>query len=116
MDPIQAVGQLALVSGLYTRTDLLSSRTGIRKVVVETVRLDVDGYFPQNLASGTFTSRSYVLGGSVDWIAQHLKETTAGVWEGNIVRRWRDTQLLPHTAVRIHVPRRALSVNGAHMT
>jgi hypothetical protein len=110
------INQVAAVSGLYARRDWFSSKSGFQKQVVETVRLDVDGWFPQMIASGTYSTSHYFNGGSVDWLATGLMEKSAGVWEGKIVRRRGNEQLLPHTSVRIHVPRQFISVNGARMT
>jgi hypothetical protein len=114
MKEITVTSPLALVSGLYTRSDWFGSGTGLQKQVVETVRLDVDGWFPLMYASGNYST--YLNSRRVDWLADRLKETSAGVWEGEIAYRWGDEQLLPYRLVRIHVPRQNFSVNGARMT
>ena len=93
------------VSGLYTRKDWFSSGTGLELQVVETVRLDVDHWFPLMIVSGSYSPGTFSANwGTVDWIATNLAATGKGVWEGQIVRRWGDTQLIPHTSVRVHAP------------
>ena len=106
----------AAVSGMYTRSDFVSSMTGFQKQVVETVRFDVDGWFHQMMISGTYSRGHYGMGGTVDWIANRLTEKSPGVWEGEIVRRWRDSYVIPHTSVRVQVPRQIFSVSGSKMT
>jgi hypothetical protein len=103
------------VSGLYVRRDWIGAGSGpvIEQLVVETVRLDVDGWYPQMLASGTYTRVS--LFGTSDWLAIHLEETSPGVWEGDIVQN-SHPQVLPHKQVRIKVARHALAVGSSRMT
>jgi hypothetical protein len=110
----------APVSGLYSRSDLRPSggiTSGVSRHVVETVRFDVDGWYPQMLVSGTYApSSSLSHFGYVHWLATHVQEVSAGVWEGVIVRRWFDKDLIPHSAVRIEVPRRSVIAGSAAMT
>ena len=89
------------VSGTYARHIFIPYSGGIRRVEAETVRLDVDGYFPQFVASGTIYGS--LGGGVVHWLATSLQGTAPGVWEGNIVRQWGDSELLPQTKVRVAV-------------
>jgi hypothetical protein len=111
-----ATGHEAQVSGLYERSDLSGQFDGgIRRQVVETARLDVDGFYPQMIVSGTYFRFGY-LGGTVNWIANQLSETSPGTWEGPIVYRQGDTQVLPHALVRVHVPQQLLGVTRAPMT
>ena len=81
---IEAARQ-SLVSGVYVRTEILSrSVDGLTRGIVETVRLDVDGWYPQMVVSGSFTRVRVLSGGTVHWIANHLSETSPGTWEGPI--------------------------------
>ncbi len=68
------------------------------------------------MASGTYSAGIYSFNGSVDWLAIRLEEKSAGVWEGEIVSRFGNKQLLPHNLVRIHVPRQIFAVSGSRMT
>ena len=87
------------------RKDWFSSGTGLELQVVETVRLDVDHWFPLMIVSGSYSPGTFSANwGTVDWIATNLAATGKGVWEGQIVRRWGDTQLIPHTSVHVHAP------------
>jgi hypothetical protein len=68
---------------------------------VETVRLDVDGWYPQMMASGSFTSD---LSGYVEWAAEDLNEIAPGTtWSGSIGTRSGDEFLLPQKSVKIEV-------------
>ena len=107
----------AAASGLYTRTDLFATANGYEQQVVETVRLDVDGHFPQDVVSGRLSSSLYSSSfGSVEWIANRLVETSADTWEGSIIRKDGDKALMPYTSVRVHVPHRFQGVMGWKMT
>jgi len=103
------------VSGVYERRDVgRGSATGLPLIVVETVRLDIDGWYPQKMASGNFSPAVYSLaGGFVEW-ASNITETSGGVWEGPI-RKWGDKNLLPHTDIKIIAPSGYLSVSPAEL-
>ena len=77
------------VSGLYTRHDVaVSQKLGsFQRVVVETVRLDVDGSFPQMVASGTYYPLTYPRSWSVEWWYARLEEKSSGLWEGQIIQQ-----------------------------
>ena len=116
-DPIVPILS-APVSGLYTRKEWIFATAGMEQQIAERVRLDVDGWFPLMIASGTYseTPGGYSTpGGMVDWIATKLTITGPGVWEGTILEKWGDKQLLPHTSVRLMVPL-GVFANGAKLT
>jgi hypothetical protein len=66
------------------------------------VRLDVDGWYPQMMASGAFSTDLTVFGGYVEWAA-NLKETPTGGWSGEIWSKFGDEFLLPQIFVTIEV-------------
>src|SRR5262245_33192192 len=89
------------VSGVYQRRDARLYSTAFGWDVVETVRLDVDGWCPQNMASGSFVG-GLLSAGYVEW-AGHLRSVGRGAWEGTIDGRWGDVNLLPHSGFKIEV-------------
>ena len=84
------------ISGLYR-----DSNTG------NELRLDVDGDFPQMMASGTFNTFL----DSVHWLAD-LTVVEVGVWEGNVVYKHPSAGQLPFSAVRINAPAAATSTDS----
>jgi hypothetical protein len=93
---------------VYERRELAPAGNNLKPRVVETVRLDVDGWYPQMMASGSFSRTLLLHGGVVGWAA-HLSKQSPGVWYGPIFTRWQDTHLLPHSHVRIEVTGAAMS-------
>ncbi len=83
----------------------------------ETIRFDVDGTYPQGMASGSYV-RGLYLGRPTYWIASPLKQVGYSTWEGPILQVWGDVSLIPHKTVNIHVPRgQAFGVHtGPRMT
>ena len=113
-NPITGIGSAVLqapVSGLYERRELgLGPGPGptntLAPTIVESLRLDVDGWYPQMMASGSFASGGLTLfGGFVEWAAT-VEETPLGLWEGPIIGVWGDKDLLPQRNVRIQAPDR----------
>jgi hypothetical protein len=81
----------ASVSGLYVRREQSFSLTGVQSVVADTVRLDVDGYYPLMRASGLCYLRGLnSVAGSVYWISDELTYQGDGVWYATIRRRYPD--------------------------
>ncbi len=78
------------VSGLY------KAQTKFLKAVL---RLDVDGYYPQMVASGTLFQG---IQGNVHWIAD-LELVDSSAWKGEIWYKDGDTGAFPYTAVRVVV-------------
>lgn len=78
------VEKFAAVGGLYTRKDLQAVNGAFVSTVVETVRLDLDGWFPQNIASGWSVSSLALQNGWVHWVTGRIEEVARGVWEGEI--------------------------------
>src|SRR5687767_12300558 len=78
------------VSGLYVRRTLSPFSPGGRlsSAIIETLRLDVDGWYPQQAASGSYAYTLFSIRGPVVWYAYPLTEVAPGVWEGSIVRAW----------------------------
>lgn len=109
-DSITATLNSSAGSGVYKRFELVGYAAGYRKQAVETVRLDVDGWYPQMVASGSIFQQ--VTARLVHWYATRLVETSSGVWEGEIRERWGDVNLLPQQSVRIHVPRQHFALRG----
>src|ERR1700682_1011871 len=110
-------GAQSAVSGVYERRDLgRASRysSAIPQVVVETIRLDVDGWYPQNMASGNFSGGYSLSGGFVGWAAR-IAETYAGLWEGSIGWKSGDQSLLPHSHVKIIAPKSVLGWSPAEL-
>ena len=99
----------ASVSGLYVRREQSFTLTGVQSVVADTVRLDVDGYYPLMRASGLCYLRGLnSVAGSVYWISDELTYQGDGVWYATIRRRYPDPgfsgqSALPHDKVSIHV-------------
>jgi hypothetical protein len=116
--PTISIGSAVLqsaISGVYERRDFGGSLgSAIHQIVVETVRLDVDGWYPQKMASGSF-SGGLLHSGFVEWAAQDMVETWPGVWEGFINGKWGDTNLLPHNKVKILAPKGVLGVTPAEL-
>lgn len=71
------------------------------KRIFERLRLDVDGLYPQMVASGRIRSG---IAARLHWIAR-LTRTGARTWTGSIFYKDGDVNLLPHTAVRITAKR-----------
>jgi hypothetical protein len=82
--------------------------------VVETVRLDVDGWYPQMMASGVFANDLNIFGGYVEWAAS-VTEVRPGAWAGDIWSKWGDDFVLPHTKVEIEIQGSG-RLSGAQMT
>lgn len=115
MPDVSATKTSSAGSGVYKRFDWIAYGSGFQKQVVETARLDVDGWYPLMVASGSIFQKGTAQ--LVHWFATQLVETSSGVWEGNIRQRWGDVNLLPQQSVRIHVPRQYFPVfSGADMT
>ncbi len=92
------------MSGLYERRELgPGSGYALVARVVESIRLDVDGWYPQRMASGSFFAGLYRFGGFVQWAAS-VQETSPGIWEGSIRGVWGNKELLPYKDVKIEVP------------
>ena len=103
------------ISGVYERRDFgRVSGPSIHQFVVETVRLDVDGWYPQKMASGSYFS-GVLAGGFVEW-ASNITESSPGVWEGWIDGKWGDRNLLPHKKIKIVAPRNVLAFTQAELT
>lgn len=71
------------------------------RTITHELRLDVDGYYPQQVASGVV--RSWLVG-RLHWIAE-LTRVHDNQWQGAITYKNGDAWLLPHTTVRITVNR-----------
>jgi len=101
-----------LVSGLYQRQEVgfgpgRGYAATLMPEVVETVRLDVDGWYPQMMVSGSFsTGPASFKTGYVEWAADDLiaHPTSPYVWEGYMRGTWGDTGLLPHQQVKVEIP------------
>jgi hypothetical protein len=108
MSSISQALQLPPVSGTYsTGPTTLATRQAI-------VRLDVDGSFPQMIASGTMLT-SILAAGISHWVAEPLEYTGDSAWEGPITEYWGNP--IPYTRVRIHVPHAQFYVStGQQMT
>ncbi|KXY57716.1 MULTISPECIES: hypothetical protein [unclassified Bacillus (in: firmicutes)] len=73
----------------------------------EELRLDVDGRYPQMVASGTIISN---LSSPIHWIAK-LTNNGPNTWTGNIRNKFLDgVQSFPYTNVKIQVTRGSFSV------
>jgi hypothetical protein len=68
-------------------------------ILREELRLDVDGWYPQNLASGALITR---LGPAVQWIAP-LRQSAQNHWSGPILYKQGDASSFPYTDVEIRV-------------
>jgi hypothetical protein len=118
--PVLVLPQPLPVSGLYVRREWMGASVGgLRLAVTDTVRLDVDGSYPLMVVSGRYHpgggTRS--VAGDVDWFCVDLVDKGDGVWEGSIVRTIPGPSLsLPHTRVRVKVPRSAQSVVAPVLT
>lgn len=108
----------SVLSGLYVRREFTFARTHFVKTVVDVVRFDVDGVFPQMTASGTFypSGTAPSIAGPIDWVAVSLAEYKPGFWTGLIAGKWGNTARLPHTTVTIHVPHGPLTFTARKMT
>ncbi|MEU6380542.1 hypothetical protein [Streptomyces sp. NPDC046909] len=67
-------------------------------LVVEELRVDVDGLMPTMTVSGT---RALLIGGSVTWIARVHRDPVQQAWTGAIFYRDGNASLEPHTDVRV---------------
>ena len=116
--PVTTIGgtfSQSVVSGVYERRDLgRASGSSIAQVVVEIIRLDVDGWYPQKMASGSFSERYSLSGGFVEWAAR-IVEASAGVWEGVIGWKSGDQNALPHSHVKIIAPKSVLPLSPAEL-
>ena len=109
------------VSGLYERRGIggfghdSESAATLRIVAAETVRLDVDGWYPQKMASGSISRLLVLHGGFVEWAAS-IVSVSPDVWEGNIIGKWGNKEILPHNKVRIAAAPHFFTVLGAELT
>ena len=71
------------------------------------VRLDVDGWFPQMVASGSHYPLVSVIRKPTHWVAS-VKAVGDDIWQGQILQVWGNTNQMPHKSVRIHVPNKAV--------
>ncbi|HVG17636.1 MAG TPA: hypothetical protein VNI02_01185 [Blastocatellia bacterium] len=92
------------VSGTYVRDTTPTRQIIFATRDYETVRLDVDGMFPQMMASGSYSPFVPSLRQPTHWIAHPLLQVDIGTWEGRILQVWGDERAIPHRRVRIHVP------------
>ncbi|PGM69908.1 hypothetical protein CN952_21650 [Bacillus cereus] len=81
---------VSVISGLYIRN---------ANEILEEIRLDVDGRYPQNVVSGTITWNSVT---SVHWVAD-LRNIGLNVWTGIIKRKFGETNVFPYTNVKVQV-------------
>jgi hypothetical protein len=93
------------VSGTYVRDAPPTSKITVAIGDRETVRLDVDGTFPQMMASGSYSRNASSPAKPTHWIAHPLRRVGSGTWEGSILMVWGDPGAIPHTKVVIRVPR-----------
>jgi hypothetical protein len=104
------------VSGTYV-SNAHTDEGAVRAVAAfETIRLDVDGTFPQMMASGSYERTMLSLAKPTCWIAHPLKAVSYGTWEGPIVKVWGDASLIPHTKVSIHATPSQMYAFRARMT
>lgn len=96
--------RLLPVSGTYVRAAPSSDQLTYAIRDYETVRLDVDGTFPQGMASGSYSRSIHSLSPPTHWVAHPLEHTGPGTWEGTILQVWGDKRVIPHRRVRIEVP------------
>ena len=115
VDRMPALLPPAPVSGTY-QTPVHGSDSVSVNNVLETIRLDVDGTFPQMMASGSYTRMRVLQQQPTYWVAHPLKQTGSGTWEGPILKVWGDASVIPYNKVRIHVPPMALSISGPPLT
>jgi hypothetical protein len=101
------------VSGAYA----LRAPAGVVRLLsaAETIRLDVDGTFPQMMASGSYERIGLVTARPAYWLAYPLNQVSPGTWEGPIIKVWGEGSLIPYTQVTIHVPSTILSVMRPRM-
>ncbi len=88
-----------MISGLYSREN-----SNDAPFTNETIRLDVDGVFPQMAASGTGTFGLQV---RAHWVAKPLTKTTTPMgdeWSGPVTFRFGNTANIPHTTVTFTMP------------
>jgi hypothetical protein len=78
----------------------------------EELRVDVDGWYPQNVISGSIASG---LSLHLDWIA-HVARTPAGTWAGSISYRNGDNALLPQTDIEVSLRRSLFTPGTATVT
>lgn len=78
----------------------------------EDLRVDVDGYYPQMVVSGTITRG---LSRRCDWFAR-VTRTATGAYTGAIAYRNGDVTLLPQTQVEVALVRRKLFGGGGSAT
>jgi len=109
------------VSGVYERRRIggfghgSESAATVQIVVAETVRLDVDGWYPQKMASGSISRLLVLHGGFVEWAAS-IESTALHTWEGDIIGKWGNKEILPHNKVRIVAAPHFFAVLGAELT
>ncbi|MDX1621341.1 MAG: hypothetical protein R3320_10150 [Nitriliruptorales bacterium] len=72
-----------------------------RVPITEELRLDVDGFYPQMVASGVVRR---FLSDRIEWIAE-LEQTGSDTWAGPIVWKEGTTSLLPHSHVSVKATR-----------
>lgn len=103
----------AAVSGTYITPRAQTSGLAVTaRLDSEEVRLDVDGYFPQMMASGSIY-RLAVSQPPAHWVAK-LRAVDADTWAGQILKVWGSASLMPYQRVRIHA--RGLAVVSPEMT
>ncbi len=78
----------------------------------EDLRVDVDGWYPQNVVSGTITRG---LSRRLDWYAR-VARTPAGTYRGAIAYRNGDSSLLPQTTVDVALVRKRPFGGGGSAT
>lgn len=95
------------LSGLYVRREYVGrSLSGLTPVITDTVRLDVDGYIPQMVASGRFFPFGPIsFSEPYDWVADYLHPVGHNVWEGEILDCFQGGQLafFPYVKARLEV-------------
>ena len=92
------------VSGTYVSDSSPTKEIMFAVRAYETVRLDVDGTFPQMMASGSYSPFMAYLKRPTHWVAHELRKIDNSTWEGPILQVWGDERDIPHSTVRIHVP------------
>jgi hypothetical protein len=104
------------VSGTYVSNAHIGRESTTALAWFETIRLDVDGSFPQMMASGSYQRTGGLFSGPTSWVAHPLRQIDSSNWEGPILQVWGDTSLIPHKTVHIHVPRSQVLAYFLQMT
>ena len=110
--------QQGLLSGIYVRRAPFFTKTGFRPGILDVVRFDVDGTYPQKTASGTYYPNGAFpsILGPVHWVAYPLYYEGSGNWSAPILSTWGNKTRLPHTNVTLHVLGGAFQVAARKMT